>query len=409
MSEKEINNLLVSGEAASNKSSDDLINAAEAYADEQIMDLKEKQNNRKRALIKLGAMGVITVIILIFATIAWFTLNREVSTGSMAVKTSPSPFELEVRGTYIENDADFSKADDDYEHGVDLEELDAYQTSGQYEKIIWRKTASSPSGTTADDGHYAKGLEPNSHGKLTFWVVPNSTGTLDIEFDFSIRGFIGAFTDPEDEEAEPELTNLYEINDDLTIENSGGLIANASQLSDKKAALEYIQGHILFFSDYNGTYYSGFLGTGRSIRFGDCINPSTNAKYNAGNPVSVTEGQKYQVTIYWKWANTFEQMVFDETSPKKDEPLFVSTNTTDRTAIYSYLSATESSEMKNKVFKDLTVSAITTDLGYVQNNTTASIDSATKELTDAYNNADSFIGNNIDYIMIEMTASPKSD
>ena len=68
MSEKEINNLLVSGEAASNKSSDDLINAAEAYADEQIMDLKEKQNNRKRALIKLGAMGVITVIILIFAT-----------------------------------------------------------------------------------------------------------------------------------------------------------------------------------------------------------------------------------------------------------------------------------------------------------------------------------------------------
>ena len=327
----------------------------------------------------------------------------------MAVKTSPSPFELEVRGTYIENDADFSKADDDYEHGVDLEELDAYQTSGQYEKIIWRKTASSPSGTTADDGHYAKGLEPNSHGKLTFWVVPNSTGTLDIEFDFNIRGFIGAFTDSEDEEAEPELTNLYEINDDLTIENSGGLIANASQLSDKKAALEYIQGHILFFSDYNGTYYSGFLGTGRSIRFGDCINPSTNAKYNAGNPVSVIEGQKYQVTIYWKWANTFEQMVFDETSRKKDEPLFVSTNTTDRTAIYSYLSATESSEMKNKVFKDLTVSAITTDLGYVQNNTTASIDSATKELTDAYNNADSFIGNNIDYIMIEMTASPKSD
>lgn len=322
----------------------------------------------------------------------------------MAVKTSPSPFELEVRGTYIENDADFSKADSNYTYGEDQQTLNAYQTSGQSDRIIWRKTSN-----TADDGHYAKGLEPNSHGKLTFWVVPNSTGTLDIEFDFNIRGFIGTFIEPEDEEAEPELSDLYEINDDLTIENSGGLITNAAQLADKKAALDFIQGHILFFSDYNGTYYSGFLGTGRSIRFGDCINPSTNAKYNAGNPVSVTEGQKYQVTIYWKWANTFEQMVFDETSPKKDEPLFVSTNTTDRTAIYSYLSATESSEMKNKVFKDLTVSAITTDLGYVQNNTTASIDSATKELTDAYNNADSFIGNNIDYIMIEMTASPKSD
>ncbi len=387
------------------KASEKLMQEAEVHAQQQVAAVKKKETMRKKQVVKFGSLMVLTVIILIFATIAWFTMNRETETNGMSVKAGGSPFELEVRGDDIENSIDFDKADDNYQNGENQNLTPtAYQTSGQYDKIIWRKT-----GATPNDGHYTKGLEPNSHGKLTFWVVPNSTGLLDIEFDFNIRGFIGAFTDPEDEEAEPELTNLYEINDDLTIEDSGGLIANASQLSDKKAALEYIQGHILFFSDYNGTYYSGFLGTGRSIRFGNCINPSTNAKYNAGNPVSVTEGQKYQVTIYWKWANTFEQMVFDETSRKKDEPLFVSTNTTDRTAIYSYLSATESSEMKNKVFKDLTVSAITTDLGYVQNNTTASIDSATKELTDAYNNADSFIGNNIDYIMIEMTASPKSD
>ena len=403
MSEKEINNLIQNGEAAKAETAVSSKEAQE-YAEAKIADLKADNQARKKRLIKLGAMLTLTVLILIFTTIAWFTLNREVSTGSMAVKTSPSPFELEVRGTYIENDADFSKADSNYTYGEDQQTLNAYQTSGQSDRIIWRKTSN-----TADDGHYTKGLEPNSHGKLTFWVVPNESGTLDINFEFGIRGFIGSFTEPEDEDEEPELTSLVEINDDLTIANSGGLISTAAQLADKKAALEFIQGHILFFSDYDGTYHSGFLGTGRSIRFGDCINPSTNAKYNAGNPVSVTEGQKYQVTIYWKWANTFEQMVFDETSRKKDEPLFVSTNTTDRTAIYSYLSATESSEMKNKVFKDLTVSAITTDLGYVQNNTTASIDSATKELTDAYNNADSFIGNNIDYIMIEMTASPKSD
>ncbi len=386
------------------KASEKLMQEAEVHAQQQVAAVKKKETMRKKQAVKFGSLMVLTVIILIFATIAWFTLNREVSTGSMAVKTSPSPFELEVRGTYIENDADFSKADSNYTYGEDQQTLNAYQTSGQSDRIIWRKTSN-----TADDGHYTKGLEPNSHGKLTFWVVPNESGTLDINFEFGIRGFIGSFTEPEDEDEEPELTSLVEINDDLTIANSGGLISTAAQLADKKAALEFIQGHILFFSDYDGTYYSGFLGTGRSIRFGDCINPSTNAKYNAGNPVSVTEGQKYQVTIYWKWANTFEQMVFDETSRKKDEPLFVSKNTTDRTAIYSYLSATESSEMKNKVFKDLTVSAITTDLGYVQNNTTASIDSATKELTDAYNNADSFIGNNIDYIMIEMTASPESD
>ena len=363
--------------------------------------LAENVKKRKAKLIKLGAMLALMVITLIFVTIAWFTMNRETSTSGMGVKVAAAPFELEVSGLYVENEDDFSKADSEYDDGEAQLEANTYRTSGQYGKIIWRKT-----GNTADDGHYAKGLEPNSHGKLNFWVIPNSTGTLDVEFDFNIRGFVADYTDPEDEEEEPELLHLYEINDDLTVANSGGLITSASQLADKKTALEYIQGHILFFSDYDSTthYYSGFLGTGRSIRFGDCINPSTGTKYNAGNPVSVTAGQKYQVTIYWKWANTFEQMVFDENSPKKDNPLFVSTNTTDRTAVYSYLNAAENGSMKNRVFKDLTPTVISTNLGYVQNNTTGYVDNATRTLTDAYNNADSFIGNNIDYILIEMTA-----
>ena len=422
MSEKEINELIQTGEFAKIDPSAELVNeavkepeapeelleAAEAHADKQLEDLKDEKNKRKKMLIKFGVMGMLAAIIMVFASIAWFTQNREVSSGSMAVKTSPSPFELEVRGTYIENDNDFSKADSNYTYGEDQQTLNAYQTSGQSDRIIWRKTSN-----TADDGHYTKGLEPNSHGKLTFWVVPNESGTLDINFEFGIRGFIGSFTEPEDEDEEPELTFLVEINDDLTIANSGGLISTAAQLADKKAALEFIQGHILFFSDFDGTYYSGFLGTGRSIRFGNCINPASEttpkSKYNADDAVSVTKGDKYQITIYWKWANTFEQMVFDETSPKKDNPLFVSTNTTDRTAIYTYLNANNSSTMTNKVFKELTVSAITTDLGYVQNNTSGLVDAATKALTDAYNNADSFIGNNIDYIMIEMKANSNSN
>ncbi len=349
-------------------------------------------------------MMIFALLIAVFAGIAWFTMNKEVGAGGMSIKVGGSPFELEVSGLYVENDSDFSKADSSYANGEAQLEANTYRTSGQYDRIIWRKATN-----TADDGHYNKGLEPNSHGKLTFWVVPNETGTLDIEFSFNIRGFIGSFTEPEDEDEEPELISLFEINDDLTIANSGGLITSSTQLAEKKEALEYIQGHILFFADFDGTYYSGFLGTGRSIRFGDCIDPLSvtdpKSKYNAGNPVSVTKGEKYQVTIYWKWANTFEQMVFDENSPKKDYPLFESVNTADRSAIYTYLSSIEGSEMKNKVFKDLSVPTVMTNISAIQNNVSGSIDAATKALTDAYNNADSFIGNNVDYIMIEMVAN----
>ena len=365
------------------------------------VDEKEMKKRKKAALIKFGSLAVFAFIVWIFATIAWFSSNTSVSGSGMGVSVAPPPFELEVRGTSVENSGDFSKADDYYSSGVDMETLDAFQTSGQYGKIIWRKT-----GANADDGHYSDGLVPNSHGKLSFWVVPNNTGTLDISFNFNIRGFIGEYEEPENEDDDPILNDLLEITDSLTVANSGSLITDSADLNNKKAALEFIQGHILFFSDYNPTthYYSGFLGTGRSIRFGDCINAS-GVKYNAGNAVSVTSGQKYPVTIYWKWANTFEQMVYDADSPKKDNPLFGLSPNADRTAIFTYLNSTKNSDkMTNKVFKGLTNSDITTALYNVQNNT-ANIDSATHTLTDAYNNADSFIGNNIDYILIEMTAS----
>ncbi|MBE6864939.1 MAG: hypothetical protein E7495_10350 [Ruminococcus flavefaciens] len=364
-------------------------------------DEKERKKRLKGSLIKFGSLAVFAFVVWIFATIAWFSYNSAVSSNGMGVSVAPPPFELEVRGTDVENSGDFSKADVNYSSGVDMETLDAFQTSGQYEKIIWRKT-----GSSADDGHYSDGLVPNSHGKLTFWVVPSSTGTLDISFNFNIRGFIGKYEEPENEDDDPILNDLLEITDSLIVANSDGLITNEADLTNKKDALEFIRGHILFFSDYNPTthYYSGFLGTGRSIRFGDCINAS-GVKYNAGNAVSVTSGQKYPVTIYWKWANTFEQMVYDADSPKKDNPLFGLSPNADRTAIFTYLNSTKNSdEMTNKVFKGLTNSDITTALYNVQNNT-ANIDSATHTLTDAYNNADSFIGNSIDYILIEMTAS----
>lgn len=396
MSEKEINNLIQTGEAA--KSESPVSNKeAEEYAEARLEDLKAENNNRKKRLIKLGTMLTLTVLILIFTTIAWFSMNRTVETSGMGVKAAGSPFELEVRGDNIENSIDFDKADDNYQNGENQNLTPTtYQTSGQYNKIIWRKT-----GAAADDGHYSDGLSPNSHGKLTFWVVPNSTGTLDIEFKFKVRGFIGTYTPAATEGAEPTLNDLFEVTDNMEVTAENGL-KDATDLAKKKAALEYIQGHILFFSDFDGTNYSGFLGTGRSISFGDCIDPSAEpkAKYNAGNPVSVTEGQKYQVTIYWKWANTFEQMVFDEDSALKDSPLFAKTNADDKALIISYLGNSSVS-----VFEGVSREIITTNLAKLTNNSTTDDAECSAALTDKYNDADQIIGNNLDYILIEMSAS----
>lgn len=116
--------------------------------------------------------------------------------------------------------------------------------------------------------------------------------------------------------------------------------------------------------------------------------------------MTVTEGQKYQVTIYWKWANTLEQMIFDSNSQYRDDPLFATSNTTDRNAIYTYLKDTTN----NSAFSG--ASDIESLLTTIQGGT--DISTALATLTTAYDNADQIIGNNLDYILIEMIAETAS-
>lgn len=357
----------------------------------------EKRKNRLIALIKASSMMILATVLLIIVGIAWFTLNKDVGTEGMGIKSVPAPFELEVRGDNIEYLSAFPKADPNYTLGeLQSGTTNYYQTTGTQNKVIWRKV-----GVTSDDGHYPNGLEPNSHGKLSFWVVPYETGDLNIQFRFNLRGFISTETEPEDPDELPELDKLFEITSSLTPTAENGLNSE-TEAQDAISALNYLKGHILFFSDYDSLtgYYSGFLGTERGISFGNCLDASGNKYAADGGAVAVTAGTKYPVTIYWKWANTFEQMVLDENSPQKDNPIIVSTNTADRTAIYTYLGDTT----HNDVFLELTSDLITTDLEYVRTDNVEHADAARTTLTNAYNNADSYIGNNVDYIMIEMLA-----
>lgn len=381
--------------------------AAERVAEKVVAAKKaeseEERRKQKKRIVKLVLLMTLIALIVVFASIAWFAMNKAVSANTMAIEANGGDYELEVQGSKVENGSDFSKADETYTLGeVQNDDENIRQTTGAQSKIIWRKAASA-------DGTYEKGLEPNSHGTLTFWVVPKRSGNLDIEFKLNIRGFHATYSEPDDPDDEPVLDKLFEIDDSLTGNAQNGLVKtngdpDTELIQTKKDALEYIKGHILFFSDYDSStgYYSGFLGTGRSIKFGDCINPSAEpkAKYNAGGAVSVIQGNKYQVTLYWKWANTFEQMVFDEESTLKDSPLFDKTNSEDKALMISYLGNTSVS-----VFEGVSRETITANLAKLTNETTTDDSECSAALTDKYNDADQVIGNNLDYILIEMSAS----
>ena len=328
-------------------------------------------------LVKTASMVIFALALLVFVGLAWFTMNENVGTNGMGVRASSNPFELEVRGTAIENSSVMTGYDPfmtEFSDGVRQTEggllVDKYRTDNGHESIIWRKGSLGP---------YSQGLMPGSSGTLTFYVIPNQTGVLDIDFLYHIRGFYAYYQGE-------TLSEIIEITDELTDDPSEGI----SDADSKKAAWHYSKGHILFFKDFEDGYYSGFCGSD-AFHFEDFIEEDDK---------TVTKDVPYEVTVHWIWVNDFVDMVAFSNSEFAESPLFSDGNTTDRGKMLDFLKDTTN----NKVFHGLTSAQIAEDLAYIEANPTS--DSArVTELTNAYDNADFEIGSNVNYILLEMDTS----
>jgi len=355
---------------------------------EVIMGNKENEEDDDNVKIlfwlKPLSMMVLTLAVLIFVSIAWFTMNKSLGTHGMGVKVAETPFELEVRGNYVEN-SDIMMTDsmftDEFKSGIQQEDgegnlVNIFRTNPSNEKIVWRKSANSSA--------YPQGLSPSSSGELSFWVIPNQTGVLDLHFDINIRGYHAVYEDE-------TLTDLVEITDSLT-DSAENVAIGIVSAETKKNALKYINGHILFFKDYDSSTgkYSGFCGKD-SIAFTDFIE---------GNDKTVTKGQAYPVTIYWKWVNDISDMFLTSASPYASAPIFADSNADDRDLVFDYLQ-----DEDIYMFSGMTSSAISNALTDVQDPSSATYATSLRALTTGYDNADLDIGNNVDYILIEMAAS----
>ena len=365
MSEKEINNLLVSGEAASNKSSDDLINAAEAYADEQIMDLKEKQNNRKRALIKLGAMGVITVIILIFATIAWFTMNREVGTSGMGVKSKGLSFELiTLSGDNTNKNGVYY---DPYHTAIRENESEGYD--------IWLVDSGSNinnySNTGTDDG--TLGIEPGSSGTIKYYIKPYEDVT--VTFTFQTIGYRAHTTTVGGQ----ETVSMTEL----------------SSAAGRPAC--FLNGHILLFEGHD-SYYTGLIPTGndgkrvfsRFFEFG--------GNYDADTDGDGTD-DAYEVEIHWIWPITLDTLVYNSNS--------AATMICDKDAVVGEGETNDYNRVVNNIctYPQYYLNGYSTTTTYTETMLVGR--------NAMYNDADQEIGMNVEYVLLRLdaeagTASPAS-
>lgn len=332
----------------------------------------EQAGERKKRLIKLGAMLTLTVLILIFTTVAWFTMNQTVEADNMGVRAKGVPFEIAVKGSNVRNDEEFIKAASDYGYGDD-DVLQGYYVTGASDSQIKIRFDPSENEKTV--------FGPDSSGEIEFYVVPTETGDLTVRIDLDVIGF---------KQAGDDIIRVSE----LTTDNSG---LAQSAIDQCQTAENYLKGHILFFEEPGDTastthaerryYYK------KPITTGTLEKSFTNARKN--------EPQK--VTIYWMWTNTLGQIALKDNNSglRSDYPVVSDVvddgsdiSETDKGKLIQYL-------IDNKSMVFANHSSIS-DSEILDAKTEANFN----KLSDGYNDADYQIGSNINYFMIDVTVTP---
>ena len=130
-------------------------------------DSEEEKKKRKLLIIKIIPVAVLAFI-LIAVSLAWFTIDKALDLDSFGMKSVDSPFELKTVGSAnvlkaeILDSNDYSKVSD----GSNI-------TSDENNKIYW---------LLDEESGMTNGINPGSHGKLTFYVVRGNGDTVQVEY-----------------------------------------------------------------------------------------------------------------------------------------------------------------------------------------------------------------------------------
>lgn len=326
---------------------------------------------RKNALMKLVVMGVFIAAIIAFQSIAWFTMNREVSGNGMEMTASDLPFELRTDGSAGYSDSYLPTGENGYSLLPNTGITGTLITTGNEQKIEWLVTDEFNVNNYVDDKpNNQLGIRPGSYGILRFFIVPKIQEAMNLQYHMKITPYKKQY--PVKENGEPN----YEANPTavrLTESDADKLLAG------------YVDSHILFFR------YKG-----------DNPNDKGNEKYSMLIDDSITEDitfekdsegnlQPYEVKIYWIWPETLGEAVLKDSDT--------------RTAVCVTL-ADGKNELLTKFNKN--PSGFLNGYSFPSDNTSLTQEEITNNypvFSICYNNADQEIGDNIMYLLAEMTVN----
>lgn len=327
-------------------------------------------------------VAALFVVLFAWGTMAWFAMNRDVSTGGMGVSVATDLFTIEAvsttgyhvgiyddstnNDTYVRNIL-FNRAEKDSDIITWTITDDIEVTDGSGNKSI---TKGKNIGNGPAEG-YEGGIGPGSSGEIQFVIKP--TRPVDAEFTFCVY----AYTDGYDEHGDLDKTTIQ-------------LVSSGSS-ADTIAAQKLLNGHILLFSEMdNDGKLSGLI--------------SSDAEFK--RLMEKTYTSQETVPIYWVWPETLAEIILDENTSGHSKNLRGKSNicnTTGQAEVIDFfknnpgwflLDPDNSNHNWSEVFNDDISNA---DVVYTINTNYALYSSY-------YNEADQCIGTCISYILLDMSA-----
>ena len=382
--------------------------ALEPYYDKSAFKWLKNMNRAK--LIRLISMLVFSVAILVFASIAWFSMNKDVGTSGMGVKVGSLPFDIATSEPKISYEQTLKLADSEYQKGVaktlknkDGEEGTYYMLSGNGQKLILQCKAN-PEDQTGQSGD--KSISPGDWDKLNLYIVSNIDGAISA----TIRLEVIPFAEIEKKDNEGNTIYQKDENEDLIVDENGNYIpetelirittktdfeTKASAVNNEKAQTEsqnyidaanYLKGHIMFFgglgdttnADESERYYFTTPYVNRTLSF---------SKSDANSDIA------YEVPLYWMWPNTLGQIALRDNTgqQRKGYPIVSDDDSDEKDSTIGYLWSEVVNMFTN--WQNITQTIV--------NN--ADTPENFRLLSEGYNKADFSIGTYISYFMIEIT------
>lgn len=291
----------------------------------------------------VSGLFVLAAIVAIFACLAWFAANNRVSATGSTIGAKDLAFTISAEG-----------------EGLAGAHAGYYErTEDEKNNIAGLSTNHSMTVTLNSNlnNNDASGLYPGARGVITFTVTPKSKNLSGVTVDIS---------------------RILKTND-------GGIVKDeATQL------LRLIKGHLLFFRNMDNEYYSNRITDSKIV-----LSPDDFCKEGSSETT-----EPVTVNLYWVWPEYIQNLVLVKDANYYNN-LFVEAGP-DYNSLQAYVNGSEDVQDHKDEFYYGAAGGITAQDAPNLAKTMRSTDLAA--CSALYNNADDYIGTNVKYLQLTLSA-----